>query len=149
MSRNKEKCKVLKTIRKKLADTLGVELHQRECTFEGECSGTCPKCQQEEQILNQALLSKAAVAVGVAALSVSLTACANKGALIGEVPEYNTSSPSPIYEVPVEGEIVCEDEFENDIVDEEDRDDTEESDKEDTLEEAVIGEVCEDSWIED
>lgn len=73
MNIHKEKCKRLKAIRKKLADGLGIDLKQRECTFEGECRGTCPKCRQEEEALNRALLGKAA-AVAVSA-GILLTGC--------------------------------------------------------------------------
>jgi len=52
---NKEKCKQLRKVRKQIADELNIDLHQVECTYEGICSGTCPKCFQEEQILNIAL----------------------------------------------------------------------------------------------
>ena len=73
MNIHKEKCKRLKAIRKKLADGLGIDLKQKECTFEGECRGTCPKCRQEEEALNRALLGKAA-AVAVSA-GIMLTGC--------------------------------------------------------------------------
>ena len=55
---HKEKCKELKQIRAKMAEDLGVELHQTECTYEGYCSGTCPKCKQEEWKLNAALMKR-------------------------------------------------------------------------------------------
>lgn len=73
MNIHKEKCKRLKAIRKKLADGLGIDLKQRECSFEGECRGTCPKCRQEEEALNRAMLGKAA-AVAVSA-GILLTGC--------------------------------------------------------------------------
>lgn len=75
MDINKEKCRKLKQIRKRLADTLHIDLHQRECTYEGPCSGTCPKCKQEEQQLNQAILKKTALAAGVVTMTVGLTGC--------------------------------------------------------------------------
>lgn len=75
MDINKEKCRKLKQIRKRLADTLHIDLHQRECTYEGPCSGTCPKCKQEEQQLNQAILKKTALAAGVVTVTVGLTGC--------------------------------------------------------------------------
>ncbi len=55
---HKEKCRELKAIRAKMAEDLGIDLHQRECTYEGYCSGTCPKCKQEELQLNAAILKK-------------------------------------------------------------------------------------------
>ena len=72
---SKEKCSELKKIRKKLADSLNINLHQTECTFEGECSGTCPKCKQEEKVLNTALLKKGAVVLSATALTLGLAAC--------------------------------------------------------------------------
>ena len=62
---HKEKCKRLKAIRKKIADVIGVDLHQTECTYEGECPGTCPKCKKEEQILNRAIMGGTVMATAV------------------------------------------------------------------------------------
>lgn len=67
---HKELCRQLKKIRKDMADKLGIDLHQTECTYPGECSGTCPKCQREEKILSKALLTGA-----IALSGISLTAC--------------------------------------------------------------------------
>lgn len=55
MNKHKEKCKQLKLVRKELADKLNIDLHQKECTYESECKGTCPKCEAEERKLNKAL----------------------------------------------------------------------------------------------
>lgn len=54
----KEKCKKLKEIRKEISNNLGIDLKQTECTYKGECSGTCPKCKQEEETLNAYLLKQ-------------------------------------------------------------------------------------------
>lgn len=71
----KEKCNKLKKIRATLASKLGIDLHQVECTFEGECTGTCPKCKQEENILNTAILHKGTAVAGAMMLATSITAC--------------------------------------------------------------------------
>ena len=71
---HKEKCKVLKGVRKQIADKLGIDLHQTECTYEGECSGTCPKCAKEEKTLNKALLSGAVIASSIALCACNVTA---------------------------------------------------------------------------
>ena len=55
---HKEKCRELKRIRGRIAEDLGIELRQRECTYEGYCSGTCPACRKEEIQLNAALLKR-------------------------------------------------------------------------------------------
>ncbi len=78
---NKEKCRELKSIRKKMAEKLGVELNQTECTYEGECRGTCPKCQSEEKKLNRVLLSGA-----VAATVIALSGCAPEVSGLVEAP---------------------------------------------------------------
>ena len=76
---HKKKCQILKSVRKHIADSIGVDLHQTECTYEGECRGTCAKCEQEEKILNRALLGGT-----ITAASVLLTACS-----FGGTPEGN------------------------------------------------------------
>ena len=75
MNKHRKKCDHLKEIRKNVAKAIGVELNQSECTFEGDCKGTCPKCRQEEQKLSKALLAGSAVAAGMALM---LSGCANK-----------------------------------------------------------------------
>lgn len=70
---HKEKCKALKEVRKTIADKLGIDLHQTECTYEGECSGTCPKCAKEERTLNKALLSGAVIASSIALCACNVT----------------------------------------------------------------------------
>lgn len=55
---HKEKCKELKKIRAQIAADLGVDLKQSECTYEGYCSGTCPKCKSEEMKLNLAIMKQ-------------------------------------------------------------------------------------------
>lgn len=53
---HKGQCRELKTIRAQMAADLGIDLKQRECTYEGYCSGTCQKCKSEEMQLNVAIL---------------------------------------------------------------------------------------------
>ena len=39
MSRGKTTCKVLKEVRRKIADANGIPLQERECTHTGDCAG--------------------------------------------------------------------------------------------------------------
>lgn len=71
----REKCDKLKAIRRAVASRIGVELHQTECHFEGECTGTCPKCRQEEKILNEAIIHKGTAVAGMTLIATSLAAC--------------------------------------------------------------------------
>ena len=85
MDINKEKCKYLKKVRKALADKLGLDLHQTECTYEGKCSGTCPKCRQEEKILNTAILKRGTLAIAATATAVTLTGCDSDAVTPGKI----------------------------------------------------------------
>ncbi|MBQ3734521.1 MAG: membrane receptor RagA [Bacteroidales bacterium] len=90
MNSGKNKCAYLKEIRKRIATENGIPLEQRECTFKGECSGTCPFCEAEMRYLEKELhkrrtLGKAVTVAGIALSSVMLfPACGPKNALQGE-----------------------------------------------------------------
>ena len=54
----KEKCKYLREIRKKIALENDIRLVTDECTYKGECKGTCPKCEAEVRYLENELERK-------------------------------------------------------------------------------------------
>lgn len=98
--RGKNKCKILKEIRQKIADENDIPYVTQECSFQGECSGTCPKCEAELRYLEQQLekRKKLGKTVTVAALSASLmaglTACPIVETVIEEVPPTQQASTS-------------------------------------------------------
>lgn len=115
--RGKNKCKILKQIRRKIAEENDIPLITKECTYQGECSGTCPRCEAELRYLEQQLARRQALGktVTVAALSVGLMAGAVGCSLIptdvvGDVPMITEESietePSELGGVPevLEGE---------------------------------------------
>lgn len=55
MNIGKKKCEVLKRIRMQVAKDNGIDYEPCVCNYEGECSGTCPKCEEELEYLNQKL----------------------------------------------------------------------------------------------
>ena len=74
MAKGKQTCKILKEIRKQIAAENDIKLVIEECTYQGDCKGTCPKCEAEVRYLERELekrqrMGKAAV---VAGLSVGL-----------------------------------------------------------------------------
>ena len=76
MAKGKQTCKILKEIRKQIAAENDIKLVIEECSYQGDCRGTCPKCEAEVRYLERELekrqrLGKAAV---VAGLSVGLLA---------------------------------------------------------------------------
>ena len=63
--KGKEKCEFLKGIRKRMAEANGIPYEPRECTFEGECTGTCPFCEKEAAELMAKLRKKEAEGVEI------------------------------------------------------------------------------------
>ena len=55
MDNGKEICKILKEIRQRIAEENDIELITSECTYKGDCQGTCPKCEAELRYLEQEL----------------------------------------------------------------------------------------------
>lgn len=51
----KEKCKYLREIRKRIAKENNIRLVTEECTYKGECTGTCPRCEAEVRYLESEL----------------------------------------------------------------------------------------------
>ena len=56
----KEKCRILKQIRQRIADENDIPYVTRECTYQGDCLGTCPKCESELRYLEQELAKREA-----------------------------------------------------------------------------------------
>ena len=70
----KQKCKILKEIRQRIADENDIPYVTRECTHKGECKGTCPKCEAELRYLEEQLQKRQSLGkrVAVAALCTGL-----------------------------------------------------------------------------
>ena len=66
----KQKCRILKEIRQRIADENDIPFVTQECRHRGECSGTCPRCESELRYLEQQLDRRAALGkrITVAAL---------------------------------------------------------------------------------
>ena len=66
----KKKCRILKEIRQKIADENDIPYVTHECKFQGECKGTCPRCESELRYLEDQLAARAAAGkrVAIAAL---------------------------------------------------------------------------------
>ena len=58
MARGKQTCKILKEIRRQIAEVNDIEFVTSECRYRGDCLGTCPKCEAEVQYLEQQLRSR-------------------------------------------------------------------------------------------
>lgn len=90
MNHGKDICRQLKQLRRDIADLNGIELEIPECTYEGDCSGTCPRCDYELRYLESELarrqrLGKAAIVAGTVLTMASFqTANAQEPVVMGK-----------------------------------------------------------------
>lgn len=80
MARGKQTCKILKEIRRQIAEANGIEFATSECRYKGDCLGTCPKCEAEVRYLEQqlrarSLAGKAVALAGISAGMIIMTGC--------------------------------------------------------------------------
>ena len=101
MERGKQVCKILKDIRKQIAEENDIEFITSECQHKGDCAGTCPKCEAELRYLESQLARRSAagfparlagIAVGIAAVAPTFTSC-----------DWRTKGD--VYLPPVDGEV--------------------------------------------
>ena len=69
----KSKCKVLKDIRKKIAEANDIAYVTSECKYQGECAGTCPKCEAEVRYLEEELAKRKSLGKIVAVAGIAAT----------------------------------------------------------------------------
>ena len=118
--KGKNKCKILKEIRQRIADENEIPYVTRECTYQGECRGTCPKCEAELRYLERELEKRrslgktVAVAAVAASLSLGISGCVSLGSrsygskpsgAVGTVSTERHTEPSETFQ-PLEGEPV-------------------------------------------
>lgn len=80
MARGKQTCKILKEIRRQIAEANGIEFATSECRYKGDCLGTCPKCEAEVRYLEQqlrvrSLAGKAVALAGISAGMILMSGC--------------------------------------------------------------------------
>lgn len=76
MARGKQTCKILKEIRRQIAEANGIEFATSECRYKGDCLGTCPKCEAEVRYLEQQLRSRSLAGKAVALAGISAASLA-------------------------------------------------------------------------
>jgi hypothetical protein len=128
----KNRCRILKDIRKKIAEENDIEYITTECKYKGDCPGTCPKCESEVRYLERELERKRGLGkrVAIAGIAVGVTATATgctsdifsvfkDDTLMGEPTEYQSNkvaeysqnensikNESGVSEVVTDGELV-------------------------------------------
>ena len=95
----KNKCKMLRDIRRSIAAENEIPFHTEDCRYKGDCKGTCPKCEEEVRYLERQLEKKrslgmrvtvSAVAVGLIASAAGCTIAGKPTTLEGDVPYTET-----------------------------------------------------------
>ena len=85
MVKGKSTCKLLKGIRQQIADANGISYRPKECHHKGDCTGTCPACEEEIRYLERELKARkgngfgmkvAGIAAGICATVMPMTAAA-------------------------------------------------------------------------
>ena len=81
----KQKCEILKEIRRQIAESEGIKYAPAKCNHKGECQGTCPVCEAEVEYLEQEIARKhgrafrpaaaAAAVMGSMLTAASLVSC--------------------------------------------------------------------------
>lgn len=95
-------CDELKRVRLELAKANGIDYNPTVCNHQGECSGTCPKCEAElAELTRQIKEKKSAKVIGIAPLKIvamaataaalSLSACHEEEGDV-EVPQSDTTA---------------------------------------------------------
>ena len=74
--RGKEKCKALKEIRRQIAEKNDIPYVVSQCTHQGDCRGTCPRCEAELRYLERELAIRQGLGKAVAVVGISTSVCA-------------------------------------------------------------------------
>ena len=95
MARGKNKCRILKEIRRQIAEANDIEFITSECRYKGDCLGTCPKCEAElryleEQLRARSLAGKAVVLAGISTGMFLMSGC---GGASTSTPSQATPTP--------------------------------------------------------
>lgn len=109
MARGKQKCRILKEIRRQIAAANDISLVIEECPHTGDCLGTCPRCEAEvlyleHQLSQRRRAGKAVLLAGISASALALMLPAKTAAqTVAEEPASKVEADSNI--MIVEGSV--------------------------------------------
>lgn len=106
--RGKEKCRILRQIRREIAENNDIEFVTSECKYQGECRGTCPKCESELAYLEAELEKRRSLGrrIALAGISIGTMAALAGCASVEDIRAAVSGQPTeaPVIEV-LDGEI--------------------------------------------
>ena len=103
----KSKCRILKDIRRQIAQDNNIAFVTSDCKYQGECSGTCPKCEAEVRYLEQELAKrqKAGKAIAVAGIAATILV-STAGCLPSTTAGDPLPAPSTSYNQTLQGDVL-------------------------------------------
>lgn len=103
----KNKCKILKEIRRQIAADNDIAFITEDCKYQGECTGTCPKCEAEVRYLERELAKRqqAGKAIAVAGIAATILA-STAGCLPSQTAGDPIPSPTTSQQEVVDGEML-------------------------------------------
>ena len=115
----KEKCRMLREIRRRIASENDIPFVTEDCKFQGNCRGTCPKCESELRELERQLRVRESMGkrVTVAALCAGMAFTAAGCTAADLLPFGNRPEPEFELEGDVPYEATCTPEPEPEILD--------------------------------
>lgn len=111
MARGKNTCRILKEIRRQIAEANDIEYVVEECKYKGDCLGTCPKCEAEVQYLEsqlhkRQLLGKAVVVAGLSLGFLTANATAPAVDLANDEPQDNVPDKTQEGKYKISGQVI-------------------------------------------
>lgn len=108
----KKVCASLKQVRKQIADANGIPYEVTECQHQGNCKGTCPKCESELRYIENQLSLRRAAGMAVSIVGLSLGVAATFASCSAPQPAGPSQSSESVQPIPpfiqeeYEGEII-------------------------------------------
>ena len=101
MTRGKNICKTLKSIRQQIADANNIHYQPCECHHKGDCSGTCPACEQEIRYIESQLKERSHKGINTKVIGIAASICATMMPLTvsAQDSKCNTTPASVVHKV--------------------------------------------------
>ena len=101
MTRGKDICKTLKGVRQQIADANNIRYQPCECHHEGDCSGTCPACEQEIRYIENQLKERSHKGINTKVIGLAASICATMMplAVSAQDSKCNTTPDSVVHKV--------------------------------------------------
>ena len=101
MQKGKDICKALKEVRQQIADANNIRYQPCECHHKGDCSGTCPACEQEVRYIESQLKERSHKGINTKVIGIAASICATMMPLTvsAQDSKCNTNPASVVHKV--------------------------------------------------